>query len=487
MQLRRKFGWLALIYVLSLTVNLIMSGWCIAVYFQSAFESFESELAREQEIESLRGLLSRQREILAENEPLADRAQAYERIERRLSEAMTSLGGAGGTAPVNEVWSSLQAALARKRIFANQWFDSSEPSPDPRLVTEEDHAVFADIDALLVQAGEGFRQRRQLSVARAIDTYHRVGAILLVNTGVGVALCILGLFFVRRWVVHPIADLREAAQEIGQGNLDHRIIPRSRDELGDLAREVNEMAATTADLQARLIEQERLAAAGEMVGRLAHNIRNPLAGIRGLAEATVTRHADDTETVDCQQRIIDTVDRFEKWLHDLQASVSPLELRLKPTAIRDLIEQVVTALQPMLRRREVDVTIDIDPRLQLVRLDGMHFEQALVALVTNAVQASVAGQTVRIEAKLCSTTPGRWELSVRDEGAGIRPELVKKIFVPYFTTKPGGNGLGLAMANKVVRIHGGRLTVDSEPGHGSRFVARMPGVLDGNEAESTRA
>ena len=96
--------------------------------------------------------------------------------------------------------------------------------------------------------------------------------------------------------------------------------------------------------------------------------------------------------------------------------------------------------------------------------------------MTNAVQASTSGQVVRIRAESDSQGRGRWQLTVEDEGVGIPPELHRKIFVPYFTTKPEGNGIGLTMANKVVRLHGGQLTVESEVGSGSRFSAVMPGL-----------
>ena len=102
-----------------------------------------------------------------------------------------------------------------------------------------------------------------------------------------------------------------------------------------------------------------------------------------------------------------------------------------------------------------------------VQLDSVHFEQALVSLVTNAVQASEKGQLVSCGRRTTARNPwpdgdSRW----KDHGVGIPRELHHKIFLPYFTTKPDGNGIGLAMANKVVRLHGGELKVESEPGKG---------------------
>jgi signal transduction histidine kinase len=161
----------------------------------------------------------------------------------------------------------------------------------------------------------------------------------------------------------------------------------------------------------------------------------------------------------------------------LQQSVSPLKLNPQNVRIGDLLDGVMTALRPMFDRRGVKVEVLIDPVVREVHLDSLHFEQAVVALVTNAVQASQNGQTVWVRVEPARSSAGRWRLTVEDQGMGIPPELRKKIFLPYFTTKPEGNGIGLAMANKVVRLHGGDLAVESVVGRGSRFHATLPGLV----------
>ena len=477
MQLRQKFGCLALIYVLSLTANLVMSGWCIVVYFQSALETFRSESAREQEIEHIRDLVRQQRALFQKERPPAELAGDWEDLEGRISRALAQFEqDEGNTKPVAHLWPAIMEAAARKQRAISERPEGGDNPAASHVMTDELRGAFTELVDLLGEAGAVFHSERRDSVARATDTQQRVVTILMANAACGAFLCGLGLIFVRRWVIHPVADLREATKQIAGGDFSYRITPRSADELGQLAGEVNQMASTIDAMQSKLIEQERLAAAGEMVARLAHNIRNPLAGIRGLAEATAGRCAADAETAHCQQRIIDTVDRFEKWLRDLQGSVSPMTLNPQPVPIAELIEQVVTALQPMLDRRQVAVQTQVDPGLQNVQVDRLHFEQAVVALVTNAVQASAAGQSVRARVAPADK-PGQWQLSVEDDGPGVPREIRDKIFMPYFTTKPGGNGVGLAIASKVVKLHGGKLTVESEVGHGSRFVATMPGLV----------
>lgn len=461
MQLRWKFGCLALIYLLSLTANLVMSSWCIVVYFDSAFRRYETGLDSEQSIQRVRALLRQHREAAQDNGGDVDFAAEVQAIRRELAATISRLRAADDLPSLAAIAAVLEESSAGRPSSA------SAPAGRSDLDVEQ-------LDQLLGRAAMELEGQRQQSVLKAAATQWRVMQIILINAVCGVLLCLVGLIFVRRWVVRPVAALRTAARHLAVGDFSHRIEAGSRDELGLLACEVNQMASRIAEMQARLVEQERLAGAAEMVERLAHNIRNPLAGIRGLAEATSARHVDDAETVECQRRITDTVDRFEKWLRDLQVSVSPMALHPQPADISELIRQAITVLQPMLQRREVAIQVDVATMMPTVHVDSMHFEQALVALLTNAVQASRPGQTVRVEAGPCPHRRNSWQLVVQDEGEGIAAEVRDKIFAPYFTTKPGGTGIGLTIASRVAKAHGGEIVIDSTPGHGSRFAVILP-------------
>ena len=471
MRLRHKFGVLALIYVVSLSANLVMSAWCILVYFQSAFGEYEAAILAQDQIEHVRSLFNRQLELCQGNGS-PDELKAGSKLTRQeMATVLASIADDPSSDSPNDLWQRIQQSAAQAEEAVARRCSTGE------ALSKAERAAFRELDVLLGSASAAFSLRRQTSVARATGTQQQIKAILLVNTACGAALCVLGLVVVRRWVLHPVAELREATKQVSQGNFGYRIKPRSQDELGRLADEVNQMAATIVDMQAKLVEKERLAAAGEMITRLAHNIRNPLAGIRGLAEATIQGRDSDDDVCPHQQRIIETVDRFESWLRGLQHSVSPMDLNLQRISIGDLVANVVRALRPMAERRRVVIEVSVAPEVDQVEVDSLHFEQALVALITNAVQASRESQVVRVAVDLVPETAGRWQLTVEDQGAGIPPDLQDKIFTPYFTTKPDGGGVGLATASKVVNTHGGELTLESEPDQGSRFTAVMPGLV----------
>lgn len=469
MELRRKFGLLALIFLVSLCTNLVMSGWCIIVYFRSAFIESETDFAAEQQLAMLRTLVRQRMGLLGGPDVLAD--QDVQSFARNVRSGLARMEEQGLAEALADLWPRIQTAA--QRVEAPPEVNRGNPAgTEPR-------AALIELERLLAKGVMALGQRRQAHVERAAEVQQRVVQILVVNTAVGALLCAAGLLFFRRWVTQPVADLRKATQEFAQGNLSFRTRPRSSDELGRLAQEVNLMAATIQEMQSRLVESERLAAAGEMVTRLTHNMRNPLVSIRWLAEAVRDREESDPETAECLRRLIRTVDRLEKWFHDLQQTVTPLTLEPQRIRIAGLIDDVTAVLQPMMDRHQVQMRAEVNGGIEHcdVIVDRGHMEQALVALLTNAVQASQPGQEVRIRVERTDGTAGRWQLAVEDDGEGIPPEIRDKIFAPYFTTKQDGSGIGLPIASKVIKAHGGDLTVESEPGRGSRFVASLPGLI----------
>jgi chromosome segregation protein len=311
-------------------------------------------------------------------------------------------------------WPVVLAAVKAKNEAANRALARlAEGSSVP--MSEADVATFVRLDEELGEVSRHLNASRQDHVQRAASTQSQVISILIAGAVLGAGLCLLGLISMRHWVVQPIGKIRHATRRIAQGEIDYRLPIDSDDELGRLSAEINHTCSTIQDMQRRLVEQERLAAAGEMFARLAHNIRNPLASIRGLAEATAQQLPQDVDIVECQRRIINTVDRFEKWLRDMQQSVSPMSLNLRPTPIAEPIDSVTTALGPLFDRRGVRLEIQIDPAMPPVLLDPAHFEQGLVAIVTNAIQASAPGQRVRISVRPLPGSESKWQLTVEDQ------------------------------------------------------------------------
>lgn len=287
---------------------------------------------------------------------------------------------------------------------------------------------------------------------------------------------LLTILLLRRWVLRPVSVLDDAARRIGAGDFEHRVAIPGNDELATLGRQINAMAASIATLQAEAVDRERLAAVGEMVRRLAHNLRNPLAGIRNLAEISRMDSPEGGQVRELQGEIIAAVDRFNEWLRGLLDVTSPLRVSPAEHAPGPWLEGIVASHAPMARMRSVELRHDLAAAPEVAEFDPRHLEHAVVAVLTNAIQVSPPGAPVTLAARATGRDlpSGWWEIEVADEGPGIPANLRERIFRPYFTTKRDGNGIGLAIAMQVVKRHGGRIDLSTRENAGTRFFLRLP-------------
>lgn len=363
---------------------------------------------------------------------------------------------------------NLRGRIDEARALAGAWFDTGDAKAGRAAI-----AAHADLHELCERIEARVVENTSQSFDHA-DAMRRLHTVILASAliGAGLFLALTGLL-VRRWVVRPVGELRRAAAEIARGRFGQKVPAAANDELGLLAREVEQMSASIARMQQEAVDRERLAAVGEMVRRIAHNIRNPLSGIRGVAELTRRRAEPGSPTHADQTEIMQTVDRFNQWLNELLRATSPLTVEPREEAPGPWLQGLVDAHQPLARMREVTLSCDVGGAPERARFDPRLLEHALVAILTNGLQASPAGSRVTVAVSQ-GAERGQWDVAVRDEGPGIPPEIREKIFLPYFTTKRDGNGIGLASARLIVKQHGGRILVDSAPERGTTFLVRLP-------------
>lgn len=386
------------------------------------------------------------------------------------------------------------AANVRMRVdralsTARAWLDSDDPDAHDAAwrATFELHELIEAIEARILEGAE-------LRIAFGRQMRTAVGVLLGAAVVTLVLAGYLAVGLMRRWVLRPVQHLRVAADRFASGDLSHRVPVEGRDEIASLSAEVNTMADTIVRMQAELVERERLAAIGAMVRRIAHNLRDPLSGVRSLAELS-RAELDAQSTADpahqhvCramiranQERIIQTVDRFEQWLQNLVRATQPMELRREPTPVAPWIEAVMASIRPMAESQGVAIELDAADAPDQATFDAQQLEQALVAVVTNAVQ--VCPRDGRVTVRVTHQgEDGQWRIVVADTGPGIRPEHMDRIFEPYFTTRRGGTGIGLAVARQVVEQHGGRIRARNrvsgpapadQPPAGAEFEIRLP-------------
>lgn len=225
-------------------------------------------------------------------------------------------------------------------------------------------------------------------------------------------------------------------------------------------------------LETRLSHNEKLATLGQMVGQIAHEVRNPLAIIRcGVQNLHETLPPDDPDAAQSCDFVLEEIDRLNNVISSLLHLIRPLKLETQTLPSHGLFQKttlLVRRLYPpeMLSLRSVEA-------LSLPPLQGDEdlLCQVLLGLLTNAVQAADGQADVTLSAR---QDGGFVALEVSDLGPGVDPTLHEEIFTPLFTTRSEGNGFGLAIARQIVEAHGGSLTLDDSYTDGARFVLRLP-------------
>ncbi len=229
------------------------------------------------------------------------------------------------------------------------------------------------------------------------------------------------------------------------------------------------------EVQRRLLQAERMAAIGETAAMVGHDLRNPLQAIvnmlylarRGLDSASSSSE-DRRRLGELLRNIGDQVAYMDKIVSDLQDYSRPLKLEIAKIDLRQLIDEVISQLAIP---ESIKVSIAVDKETRVISVDPAVIRRVLTNLITNATQAMPEGGQLTIAGKLRNRTA---IISVEDTGVGISKENLNKIFKPLFTTKSKGQGFGLAVSKRLIEAHGGRITLESEEGRGTRFTIEIP-------------
>lgn len=225
-------------------------------------------------------------------------------------------------------------------------------------------------------------------------------------------------------------------------------------------------------LSTQIMRADRLAALGELVAGVAHEIRNPLTSIRGFMQF-LEASDDVAEWQRYAPLIVRQVDSLNRIVTELLEFGRPRPPLIRPVRMNDLIREVTLLAG---RKSTACIVLEPDPDLPAIEADGDALKQVVLNLVINATQAIPEAGTVRIAtaAGAPPETARDIVVTVADDGTGIAAENLEKVFDPFFSTKPEGTGLGLAMAHRIIDAHGGTISIASEPGSGTVVTLRLP-------------
>jgi two-component system, NtrC family, sensor kinase len=297
---------------------------------------------------------------------------------------------------------------------------------------------------------------------------------------------ILGAWFVGR----PMRELVAKARRTGSGDLSHPLVLGQRDELGELAEEMNAMCVRLAaerDARMRAVDElrhaHRLAIVGRLAAGIAHELGTPLQVVTGWSDMIARREVEGDAAIDAAKNVSAAGARMTRIIRELLDFARRPVANKEPVALEKLVRQAVTLLTPLAEKRGISIKVDAASSTE-VEADVGQLQQAVTNLVINGIDAMKEGTIEVVVDEREALRPaelgggsGRFAaIEVRDQGSGIPSDVLDQIFEPFFTTKDvgEGTGLGLPVSYGIVREHGGWISVSSELGHGACFTVYLP-------------
>jgi len=225
-------------------------------------------------------------------------------------------------------------------------------------------------------------------------------------------------------------------------------------------------------LQDEIRRKEKLAAIGGLAAGVAHEIRNPLSSIKGIASYYKSKFEDGSEDKEMAVVMIEEVDRLSRVISELLEFARPTKLNRKLSDINEILKHSTRLVEQEAAAKKIDIQLNLTSDPVKADVDPDRLTQCFLNLFLNALQAMESGGRLTVSSS--TGVNGNIAIDIKDNGSGISAEDLSKIFDPYFTTKPKGTGLGLAIAHKIIEAHRGQIKVRSTIGQGTVFSIILP-------------
>lgn len=365
---------------------------------------------------------------------------------------------------------SLEEAIA-----STDWNESGEPTS-----LESDYHVLSTSEFLVGRAtlGDGPSDWQVLIADPFSDAFapvrrltHRLALILALTLLIALAVATLA----GRRVVRPLGELTTAVRNLSLSGLSTIRVPvRSEDEVGTLANAFNRMAGELDRAQGALVDAARFALVGELAAGVAHELRTSLGVLRSSVQIVERSlpEAGDEETLELMHLIRAEVDRLGGIVNELLELGRPRARKLERVSLAAPIDRALELVQSQASAANVELVRTGGHEDPEVTCDVEMIHQVALNLLVNAIQAIGSGG--RVEVAIRKPRDGFVRVDVSDDGPGIAPEMIDRVFRPFVSARQGGVGLGLTFVQRVVSEHHGRVGVESEWGRGARFWFEIP-------------
>jgi two-component system NtrC family sensor kinase len=333
-----------------------------------------------------------------------------------------------------------------------------------------------------------------------LDLTRKVMNTFILIVSLCVSLLLIMLFFVTSRIINPLNKMVLATQKIARGDLSHKVEVRSRDEIGLLASSFNHMMkdlktaedkliewGTTLEkkvkdrtkdlreMQAHLIQTEKLASLGKMAAGIAHEINNPLGGILIYSHLLLEDVEKGSPYRENLNKIVREATRCKNIVKELLEFARPKELEMKLTDLNSTVEKSLNIMMHQALFQNIKIVRKYSENIPRIVIDGAQLQQVFMNIILNAVDA-MEGKGVLTLATSVDEDRGFLNVEISDNGAGISEEDQKKIFDPFFSTKEvgSGTGLGLSICYGIVKKHDGTIEVRSRIDRGTTFIVKLP-------------
>jgi two-component system NtrC family sensor kinase len=332
-----------------------------------------------------------------------------------------------------------------------------------------------------------------------LDTANRVMLTFTILALLCVVFLLIILYFATTSIIQPVQKMVAATHQIADGDLNHKVEIQSQDEIGELASAFNQMAeklktanrelvdwGTTlekkveertkelVEMQARLVQSEKLAGLGKLAAGIAHEINNPLGGILIYSHLLLEESKKDTSAYENLKKIVKETTRCKNIVKGLLEFSRPKEPEMMMTDINDAVLRAMAIFEPQVLFHNIEVRKELSELPRIVA-DSSQLQQVFTNIIANAAEAIAGNGILTIRTSLDKQTD-RIKVEFTDTGHGIKPEDMTRLFEPFFTTKEvgKGTGLGLAISYGIVQKHQGSIEVRSKVGKGSTFTVILP-------------
>lgn len=352
---------------------------------------------------------------------------------------------------IEQQWKKFEIFSDKFREYKKRGIASEEFVKMKEEFKDAKNSLFKEIDSVIITNEEKVQEKRRV-VSELVEKTTLVVSLTLI---IFIFTMVFMRYSILKSILIPILKIRRATRKIAGGDFEIRIKDVHKDEIGELADDINQMAQDLETAQEKLLKTEKLSIIGTLAARMAHDLRNPLTIIMGGMEYLKMRNTYQEKDISTFDTIHRAIERISHQIQEVLDFVKMSPLQLEMVSLLTLIKQIISNM-----KLQDTIKIDLPENDMVIECDYRKIEVAFINILRNAFDA--IGTSGHVKIRLFDLND-RVKIEIEDSGPGIASDIRTKVFEPLFTTKQRGTGLGLTSVKNIVEEHGGQITFSNNP------------------------